>query len=166
MHGWLMRRRGGLNRRGMRVTLLVSGVVTTGGAGEYRVMFAPDGANSDGEWYGVWITDKATYETTWIGSLKFPYENDRSAIGPSVSTAIEIYGGAPIQANRIPEWHVSLRRPLGDGLESKWFESGYASFGSGMVNADVRYDRADGEVHILAGGVVERTTPAQRVEFE
>ncbi len=136
------------------------------GSGEYRVMFASDGADSDGKWYGVWITDKATYETTWIGSLKFPYENGMSAIGPSVYTIMEIYGGTAIQAFRIPEWHVSLRRPLGDGLESEWFESGYASFGSGMVNADVRYDVKDGEVHILAGGAVERTTPAQRVEFE
>lgn len=136
------------------------------GTGEYRVMFASDGADSDGKWYGVWITDKATYETTWIGSLKFPYENGRSAIGPSVYTIMEIYGGTAIQAFRIPEWHVSLRRPLGDGLESEWFESGYAPFGSGMVNADVRYDVKVGEVHILAGGAVERTTPAQRVEFE
>ena len=136
------------------------------GAGEYRVVFAPDGADSDGEWYGVWLTDKATYETTWIGSLKFPYEKGRSAIEPWVSTAIEIYGGAPIQANRIPEWHVSLRRPQGDGLESKWIESGYANLGVGMVNSDLRYDRADGEVHIMVGGAVERATPAQRVEFE
>ena len=122
------------------------------GAGEYRVSFAPDGADSEGEWFGVWITDKATYETTWIGSLKFPYENGRAAIGSQVYTNMEIYGGSQIQAFRIPEWHVSLKRPLGDGLESGWFESGYAAFGSEMANADVRYDRADGEVHIVAGG--------------
>ena len=136
------------------------------GAGEYRVSFAPDGADSEGEWFGVWITDKATYETTWIGSLKFPYENGRAAIGPTVYTIMEIYGGSQIQAFRIPEWHVSLKRPLGDGLESGWFESGYAAFGSEMENADVRYDSADGEVHIVAGGAVERTTPAQVVTFE
>ena len=136
------------------------------GAGEYRVSFAPDGADSEGEWFGVWITDKATYETTWIGSLKFPYENGRAAIGSQVYTNMEIYGGSQIQAFRIPEWHVSLRRPLGDGLESGWFESGYAAFGSEMANADVRYDRSDGEVHFVAGGAVERTTPAQVVTFE
>ena len=136
------------------------------GAGEYRVSFAPDGADSEGEWFGVWITDKATYETTWIGSLKFPYENGRAAIGSQVYTNMEIYGGSQIQAFRIPEWHVSLKRPLGDGLESGWFESGYAAFGSEMANADVRYDRADGEVHIVAGGVIERTTPAQVVKFD
>ena len=136
------------------------------GAGEYRVSFAPDGADSEGEWFGVWITDKATYETTWIGSLKFPYENGRAAIGSQVYTNMEIYGGSQIQAFRIPEWHVSLKRPLGDGLESGWFESGYAAFGSEMANADVRYDRADGEVHIVAGGAVERTTPEQVVIFE
>ncbi len=136
------------------------------GEGEYRVVFTPDGADSDGKWYGVWITDKATYETTWIGSLKFPYENGIAAIGPSVHTAIEVYGGTPIQAFRIPEWHVSLKRPLADGLESEWIVSGYADLESWIANADVRYDRADGEVHILAGGAVERTMQAQEVKFE
>ena len=136
------------------------------GEGEYRVSFAPDGADSEGEWYGVWISDKATYETTWIGSLKFPYENGRAAVRPSVYTTMEIYGGRQIQASRIPEWHVSLKRPMGDGIESGWFESGYAAFGSEVENADVRYDRTDGEVHIVAGGAVERTTPAQVVIFD
>lgn len=136
------------------------------GVGEYRVSFAPDGADADGEWFGVWITDKATDETTWIGSLKFPYENGRAAIGSEVYTTMEIYGGRQIEASRIPAWHVSLKRPLGDGVESEWYVSGYAAFGSEMENADVRYDRAGGEVHIMAGGDVERTTPAQEVIFD
>ncbi len=136
------------------------------GVGEYRVSFAPDGADADGEWFGVWITDKATDETTWIGSLKFPYENGRAAIGSAVYTTMEIYGGRQIQSSRIPAWHVSLKRPLGDGVESEWYVSGYAAFGSEMENADVRYDRAEGEVHIAAGGAVERTTPAQTLYFD
>ncbi len=136
------------------------------GVGEYRVSFAPDGADADGEWFGVWITDKATYETTWIGSLKFPYENGRAAVGPAVHTTMEIYGGRQIEASRIPAWHVSLKRPLGDGIESEWYVSGYAAFGSEMENADVRYDRSDGKVHIAAGGDVKRTTPAQEVTFD
>lgn len=136
------------------------------GAGEYRVTFAPDGADADGEWFGVWITDKATYETTWIGSLKFPYKNGRAAIRPSVYTNMEIYGGTSIQASRIPEWHVSLRRPLGDGIESGWFVSGYAGLGGEIENAEVRYNRSEGEVHIWAGGAIEPTTPAQRFIFD
>ena len=136
------------------------------GVGEYRVSLAPDGADADGEWFGVWITDKATDETTWIGSLKFPYENGRAAVEPAVYTTMEIYGGRQIQSSRIPAWHVSLKRPLGDGVESEWYVSGYAAFGSEMENADVKYDRAEGEVHIAAGGAVERTTPAQTLYFD
>ncbi|MCY3900415.1 MAG: SH3 domain-containing protein [Caldilineaceae bacterium] len=136
------------------------------GAGEYRVIIAADGADSDGEWFGVWITDKATYETTWIGSLKFPYENGRTAIRQSVYTTMEIYGGKQIEAFRIPAWHVSLRRPLGDGIESESFVSGYAGVWGELENSEVRYDRADGEVHIVAGRDTERRTPAQTAFFD
>ncbi|MCY4082027.1 MAG: SH3 domain-containing protein [Caldilineaceae bacterium] len=136
------------------------------GAGEYRVNMAPHGADPDGEWFGVWITDKATYETTWIGSLKFPYENGRAAIRASVYTTLEIYGGKQIEAFRIPAWHVSLRRPLGDGIESESFVSGYAGIWGELENSEVRYDRADGEVHIVAGGDTERRTPAQTAFFD
>lgn len=135
-------------------------------AGEYRVKIGPDGADSDGEWFGVWITDKATYKTTWIGSLKFPYENGRASIRPSVYTTMEIYGGRQIQAFKIPAWHVSLRRPLGDGIESESFVSGYAGVWGELENSEVRYDRADGEVHIVAGGDTERRTPAQTAFFD
>ena len=136
------------------------------GAGEYRVRIAADGADVDGEWFGVWITDKATYETTWIGSLKFPYESGRAAIRQSVYTTMEIYGGRQIEAFRIPAWHVSLRRPLGDGIESESFVSGYAGIWGELENSEVRYDRADGEVHIVAGGDTERRTPAQTAFFD
>ena len=136
------------------------------GAGEYRVNMAPHGADPDGEWFGVWITDKATYETTWIGSLKFPYENGRAAIRASVYTTLEIYGGKQIEAFRIPAWHVSLRRPLGDGIESESFVSGYAGIWGELENSEVRYDRADGEVHLMAGGDTERRTPAQTAFFD
>ena len=136
------------------------------GAGEYRVRIAPDGADVDGEWFGIWITDKATYETTWIGSLKFPYENGRAAIRQSVYTTMEIYGGKQIEAFRIPAWHVSLRRPLGDGIESESFVSGYAGVWGELENSEVRYDREEGEVHLMAGGDTERRTPAQTAFFD
>ncbi|MDE0463875.1 MAG: SH3 domain-containing protein [Caldilineaceae bacterium] len=136
------------------------------GAGEYRVHMAPHGADPDGEWFGVWITDKATSERTWIGSLKFPYENGRAALRASVYTTLEIYGGKQIEAFRIPAWHVSLRRPLGDGIESESFVSGYAGIWGELENSEVRYDRADGEVHLMAGGDTERRTPAQTAFFD
>ena len=136
------------------------------GAGEYRVSFAPDGADSEGEWFGVWITDKATYETTWIGSLKFPYENGRAAIGSQVYTNMEIYGGSQIQAFRIPEWHVSLKRPMGDGIESGWFESGYAAFGARWKTQTSDMTARMGRFILWRAATVGRTTPAQEVIFD
>ena len=73
------------------------------GAGDYRVRFAPDGSDADGEWFGVWITDKADDTTTWFGSLKFPYLNGAATISSPTYTTIEIYGVSPIRPIDIPE---------------------------------------------------------------
>ena len=40
------------------------------GPGHYVAQFAPDGENSEGRWFGLWVTDIEDNETTWIGSLK------------------------------------------------------------------------------------------------
>ena len=136
------------------------------GAGDYRVYIAPDGSDSEGEWFGVWITDKASEETTWIGSLKFPYLDGTAAIRSPVYTAMEIYGGPPIRSIDIPEWHVSVKRPSGDGVEPLWFESGYSMFESEMQNSNVRYDRTDRVIHLQAGGSTERTAPEQTTTFD
>ena len=49
---------------------------------EYRARIAPNGLEADGEWYGLWITDLSSDETTWIGSLKFPLEHGTTAVEP------------------------------------------------------------------------------------
>ena len=38
------------------------------GMGDYRVRIAPDGLETDGEWFSLWITDLGIGETTWVGS--------------------------------------------------------------------------------------------------
>ena len=62
------------------------------GAGDYQVRFAQDGLDEQGQWFGIWITDLATDDTTWIGSLRFPLQEGESLIKPSSYSANEIYG--------------------------------------------------------------------------
>ncbi|MDE0143474.1 MAG: hypothetical protein OXI80_08210 [Caldilineaceae bacterium] len=135
------------------------------GAGDYRATLTPDGADSDGEWFGLWITDKAAGETTWIGSLKFPYQDGTAAVRSPVYTTMEIYG-ASLRAFEIPEWHVSLDRPLGDDEPPIQFETGYSMFTDQVPNANVRWNRTDQKIHIQAGASTERTDPEQFAAFD
>ena len=139
------------------------------GAGNYRARIAPDNSGppeNDGRWFGVWVTDLETNVTTWAGSLKFPLKDGRALIRPSVYSTVEIYGGTtrPID---IPKWHVSFKRPLGDGKVSIFGVTGYTPFDVPVPNSDVRYDRQADEVHFRSGGITERQTPpSKRVEFK
>ena len=90
------------------------------GAGEYRVRIAPDGLEGAGEWFSLWITDLDAGETTWIGSLKFPLQDGEAKMGKHASSTIELYGIGPVQPIDIPTWHVSVRRPTGDGVPATW----------------------------------------------
>ena len=138
------------------------------GAGEYRVRFAPDGpAEADGEWFGLWITDKARDATTWIGSLKFPYLNGEAVLTrQSIYTTVEIYGSSSIRPIDIPEWHVSLKRPLGDGVKPSAATSNYSPFTGGILNSNVRYDPMDDVMHFQVGGSTERRDPEQKTIFD
>ena len=135
------------------------------GAGNYRVRMAPDGKDSDGEWFGLWITDLATGVTTWIGSLKFPLLNGTATIHPPSYTTVEIYGER-IRPIDIPEWHVSVARPLADGMPSSSGLTIYSGFFGEVMNSDVRYDQTDDRVHFRTGGATERTTSSGRVYFK
>ena len=135
------------------------------GAGDYRVRMAPDGPpDDDGVWFGLWITELGLGTTTWIGSLKFPLLDGRAVMrAPSYST-MEIYGGMtrPID---IPEWHVSIERPMGDGVQSTWGHTGYSPIEGEIMNSEVRYDRDADIVHLMAGGTTERRTLESAVTF-
>ena len=136
------------------------------GAGEYRVRFAPDGSEADGEWFGLWITDKARGVRTWIGSLKFPYLNGEAVLNQqSIYTTVEIYGPS-IRPIDIPEWHVSLKRPLGNGVKPSAATSSYSTFTGRLLNSNVRYDPTDDVMHFQVGGFTERTDPEQQTIFD
>jgi len=122
------------------------------GAGNYRVRIALDGDDDKGRWFGLWITDKATGETTWCGSLRF----DRfTSLEPSGGTAPEIYGFGSVKPVDIPEWHISMQRPVGD--ESAQSTEAYIDYSSLVPNSNVTYDAKDSTVYIQVGGATERT---------
>ncbi|MDE2839119.1 MAG: hypothetical protein OXM03_00665 [Chloroflexota bacterium] len=137
------------------------------GAGEYRVRMAPDESapqDSDGVWFGLWITDLSTDETTWIGSLKFPLQDGKAVMQSPVYSTMEIYGDW-IRPIDIPAWHVSIQRPLGDGVVAHGGRTGYAGLNGEITNADIRYDATNDIAHIKAGGATERRTEPGPVEF-
>ena len=136
-------------------------------AGNYRVRIAPDGLDLDGEWFGLWITNLDTSETTWAGSLKFPLRDGTAKIASYSSTTIELYGVSRIRPIDIPQWHVSVKRPLGDGNKSLWGFTRYPYDDSdnALLNSDVRYDYSEDRAHFLIGAATERTTPPERLYF-
>ena len=137
------------------------------GAGDYRIRLAPDGLDPDGEWFGLWIADLATDETTWIGSLKFPLRNGTATFRPHASATIELYGSGRIRPIDLPQWHVSVKRPLGDNVTAAWGSTGYPlRDGEGFPNSDVGYDPADGAAHLRVGGLTKRENAAVgRIDF-
>ena len=82
---------------------------------------------------------------------------------PTYST-MEIYGRR-IRPIDIPAWHVSIRRPTGDGNKPSWGHTGYSLFEGDVMNSEVRYDRDNDGVHFKAGGTTERHTRESAVTF-
>lgn len=137
------------------------------GIGDYRVRIAPDGLEPDGEWFSLWITDLGTDEITWVGSLKFPLLNGTATMNPYSSATIELYGIGPVRPIDIPQWHVSVKRPLGDNALPVW---GYTSYPyddseNALLNSDVWYDASEDRAHLLVGGTTERKGLARDVSF-
>ena len=134
-------------------------------AGDYRIRIAPDGLDADGEWFGLWITDLSTDETTWIGSLKFPPNDGTARISPRAVATIELYG-RPIRPIDTPPWHVSVKPPRGDGIAATkgraWYP--YDDREDPIFNSDVYYDPVEGRAHIRIGGETQRTHDARRWE--
>ena len=136
------------------------------GAGNYRVRFAPDGEpEDDGVWFGLWITDHSTDVATWIGSLKFPLVDGKAVMSAPAYSTMEIYGGI-IRPIDIPAWHVSIMRPVGDGIKPTWGHTGYSPIEGDVMNSEVRYDRDNDVVHLRAGGTTERQTQESSITFE
>ena len=135
------------------------------GAGDYRIRFAPDGdPEDDGVWFGLWITDRSTDVATWIGSLKFPLLDGKAVMRAPTYSTMEIYGRR-IRPIDIPAWHVSIKRPVGDGIKPSWGHTGYSPFEGDAMNSEVRYDRDNDAVHFKTGGTTERQTQESAVTF-
>lgn len=138
------------------------------GAGDYRARIAPDGLDSDGEWFSLWITDLGTDETTWIGSLKFPLVDGTATMKPHSSATIELYGIGPIRPIDIPQWHVSFARPSGDNA---YAERGFTSYPfddheNALPNSNVSYDQLEDRTHLIVGGTTERKDPPASLSFK
>ena len=136
------------------------------GAGDYTMRIAPDGLDDDGVWYGVWLTDLSTGdEPVWVGSLKFPLTGGGNPIKPPFYSTLEIYGRS-IRPIDIPEWHVTIRRPRGDGLAANLAHVGYSAFRDwSMLNADIQYDRRADALHFRVGGVTVQVGEAGQLWF-
>ena len=137
--------------------------------GDYRIRIAPDGLESDGEWFSLWITDLATNETTWIGSLKFPLLDGTATMQPDSSATIELYGNPTIRPIDVPEWRVSVKRPWGDNKPATWGFTNYPYDDSenALPNSDVWYDTSEDMAHLLVGGLTERSNAAvERIDFK
>ncbi len=136
-------------------------------AGDYRARIAPEGADSGGEWFGVWLTDLSTDVATWVGSLRFPTIDGSAAMPAQATAAIELYGRStrPIAT---PEWHVTVKRPTGDGMPAAWGQTHYEPVDprSAMPNSDVLLDHSNGAAHFRIGGLTERINPPDSLALE
>ena len=136
------------------------------GAGDYRVTLAPDGEpNEDGAWMGLWITDLETGDTTWAGSLKFPAADGSAIISPASYSTVEIYGSR-IRPVEIPQWHVSIKRPEGDGVKATGGMTGYSPFYGQITNNEANYNQETQEIHLKVGGDTSRKTEQEKIPFE
>ena len=107
----------------------------------------------------LWITDLATGEDTWIGSLKFPLSKGQAVIRPPSTSTISIYGDEPIRPIDIPQWHVSVKRPSASvGGYVNYRPISVDSFG--IQNSGIWYDASEDIVHLRVGGTTERGNAA------
>ena len=136
------------------------------GPGDYRMRLAPDGLDEEGEWYGVWLTELGSGETVWAGSLRFPLIDGATAVSAPLYSTLEIYGIPFIRPIDIPEWHVSIRPPRGDGAAAAWGYPGYSGLTSDpWPNADVQYDGEGNVIHFRVGGVTEQVGEGEPVKI-
>ncbi len=139
------------------------------GAGEYSLELRHDGAaKTDGRYYGVWITNKATSVETKAGSLFFAAEggNPQIAARAGLHSRIMFTSSSdetPISS--MPTMEVRLSRPDASVTADYDEESPvainirYATIHGHLLNSDVVYLPNDDQVKITAGGRTVRITP-------
>ena len=134
--------------------------------GNYSLRVAQDGDDdSDGRWFGFWITDKSTGVETKMGSLKFPLPEEGEpkiqARNHGIGSLITILGDGAVKPHEIPVFEVALALPeaSGGGLPNRATVS-YSQLNGVMTNSNVGYDSSTGKVILRAGGDTSRNTPA------
>ena len=134
--------------------------------GNYSLRVAQDGDDdSDGRWFGFWMTDKSTGVETKMGSLKFPLPEEGEpkiqARNHGIGSLIAILGDGAVKPHEIPVFEVALALPeaSGGGLPNRATVS-YSQLNGVMTNSNVGYDSNTGKVILSAGGDIGRNTPA------
>ena len=140
------------------------------GAGDYLVRIAADGEDDEGSWFGLWITDKATGETTWCGSLRFPYKNGKALMENNHVSVAEIYGDpVSIKPIDIPEWHITMQKPVADGrTQPAEVHISYTNYDGrpSVPNSSVEFDSKEDSMHIFVGGTTHRATGEGWISLE
>ena len=138
-------------------------------AGEYRMRIASDGEDDEGIWFSLWITEKSTNEATWCGSLKFPHKEGKAAIAPYGITVSEVYGASTTKPIDIPEWHVSVKKPVADGDSSPtraYVKHANYDDRASVPNSNISFNLEEGSLHFYVGGATERRTEEGWVDIE
>ena len=132
--------------------------------GNYSVRVAKDGGDdSDGRWFGLWITDKSTGVETHMGSLKFPSPEEGE---PEIWTRNDVFGSVmailgntPVRPSDIPVFEVALGLPDASGGDfPNAVTVNYSLLNGVLTNENVGYDAATGKVIMRVGGSTSRTT--------
>ena len=138
--------------------------------GNYSVRIAQDGADdTDGRWFGFWITDKFTGVETHVGSFKFsfPDEGDPeiNARSAGIGSLIAVLGGGAdlragaVKPHDLPVFEVAMELPDASGGDAPTGVNVKYSIVHGvMTNSNVTYDSDTGKVIIRVGGTTNRTT--------
>ena len=125
---------------------------------------AQDGADdTDGRWFGFWITDKSTNVETKMGSLKFPFPDEGD---PKIRTrslglgsVMAIFGDGAIRPHKIPVFEAALGLPDASGGDAPTSVNvSYSQVHGVMTNSNVTYDADTGKVIMRVGGSTRRTT--------
>lgn len=123
--------------------------------GAYRARLARTDSDSGGDWFGLWITDIDQERTTWMGSLRFPRSSAEPAqIHPHFASILEVYG-PPIRPAHIPELHVSITVPRGDGDATPIYADAlYPNWphDDEIRNKEIWYQADENAVHMRVGG--------------
>ena len=139
--------------------------------GNYSVRIAQDGADdTDGRWFGFWVTDKSTGVETHVGSFKFSFPDEGNPEIKARSTGIGsliavLGGGADLRAGAekphdLPVFEVAMELPDASGGDAPTgVNVNYSIVHGVMTNSNVTYDSDTGKVIIRVGGTTSRTTP-------